>query len=233
LSLCVAFLAFLLPFASHEFNCGARESSESFQSTSPLNASTRAGAELTASKEIFDAYGNLPLHFEANPGEAGGQVKYLSRGLGYTLFLTPTEAVLGLTKPAGDRAQTDEQSTGGSPVKTSTVLSMQLRGPNLTPEILRPDLNDAELAGWRDWVDVFANGRQNAGIAPRDIHHLIFGFIYSEEYRKCFGQPELSHRALQRGAGGGLSGPPPGKKSGAPGGVLDPAGVSVFNLISF
>jgi hypothetical protein len=52
-----------------------------------------------------------------------------------------------------------------------------------------PNLNDPTLTGWTDWVDVFTNGRQSAGIAPRDIHHLIFGFIYSEEYRKRFGQP--------------------------------------------
>jgi hypothetical protein len=52
-----------------------------------------------------------------------------------------------------------------------------------------PDLNDPGLISWNDWVDDFTNGRPSAGIAPRDIHHLIFGFIYSEEYRKRFGQP--------------------------------------------
>jgi hypothetical protein len=52
-----------------------------------------------------------------------------------------------------------------------------------------PSLNDPELLGWKDWVDVFTNGRPSAGIQPRDIHHLIFGFIYSGEYRKRFGAP--------------------------------------------
>ncbi|HKS28088.1 MAG TPA: cadherin-like domain-containing protein [Pyrinomonadaceae bacterium] len=52
-----------------------------------------------------------------------------------------------------------------------------------------PNLNDPNLIGWNDWVDVFKNGRPAQGIAPRDIHHLLFGFIYSEEYRKRFGQP--------------------------------------------
>ena len=41
----------------------------------------------------------LPLHFEANQGQTDSQVKFLSRGRGYTLFLTPTEAVLALRKP--------------------------------------------------------------------------------------------------------------------------------------
>lgn len=55
-----------------------------------------------------------------------------------------------------------------------------------------PDLNDPNLNGWREWVYVFTNGGAERGrpdILPRDIHHLIFGFIYSEEYRKRFGQP--------------------------------------------
>jgi glucose/arabinose dehydrogenase len=52
-----------------------------------------------------------------------------------------------------------------------------------------PSLNDPNLIGWNDWVDVFTNGRPALGIPPRDINHLIFGFIYSEEYRKRFGAP--------------------------------------------
>jgi lysophospholipase L1-like esterase len=55
-----------------------------------------------------------------------------------------------------------------------------------------PDLNDPNLTGWTEWVFVFTNGgaqRGRADIPPRDYHHLTFGFIYSEEYRKRFGQP--------------------------------------------
>src|SRR5207247_5472713 len=42
------------------------------------------------------AYGNLPLSFEANQGQSDAQVQFLARGRGYSLFLTPTEAVLTL-----------------------------------------------------------------------------------------------------------------------------------------
>ncbi|MBD0369759.1 MAG: DUF11 domain-containing protein [Pyrinomonadaceae bacterium] len=52
-----------------------------------------------------------------------------------------------------------------------------------------PNLNDPNLIGWNDWVDVFTNGKPGQGIGPRDIHHLMFGFIYSVEYRKRFGAP--------------------------------------------
>jgi hypothetical protein len=47
---------------------------------------------LAAPRTVKD-YGNLPVAFEANQGQTDAQVRYLSRGLGYTLFLTSTEAV--------------------------------------------------------------------------------------------------------------------------------------------
>src|SRR5438874_456910 len=42
------------------------------------------------------AYGKLPLSFEANQGQTDEAVQFLSRGSGYTLFLTAGEAVLAL-----------------------------------------------------------------------------------------------------------------------------------------
>src|SRR5882762_4678818 len=45
-----------------------------------------------------EAYGKLPLYFEANGGQTNERVKFLSRGTNHTLFLTSTEAVLVLTK---------------------------------------------------------------------------------------------------------------------------------------
>jgi len=45
-------------------------------------------------QHLVEAYGRLPLTFEANRGQTDGSVKFLSRGNGYTLFLTATEAVL-------------------------------------------------------------------------------------------------------------------------------------------
>ena len=43
-----------------------------------------------------ESYGKLPLSFEANQGQTDPRVKFLSRGSGYTLFLTGDEAVLAL-----------------------------------------------------------------------------------------------------------------------------------------
>ncbi|HEU4766229.1 MAG TPA: Calx-beta domain-containing protein, partial [Pyrinomonadaceae bacterium] len=46
-------------------------------------------------------------------------------------------------------------------------------------------LRDPEDAGYNDWVDVLTNGRDN--IQPGDFRHLIFGFVWSVEYRQRFG----------------------------------------------
>jgi hypothetical protein len=45
-------------------------------------------------------YSRLPLSFEPNRGQTGAAVKFLARGLGYTLFLTSDEAVLALQASA-------------------------------------------------------------------------------------------------------------------------------------
>ena len=49
-------------------------------------------------------YAQLPLSFEANQGQTDKQVKFLSRGRGYGLFLTGDEAVLEL-QDSGSRIQ--------------------------------------------------------------------------------------------------------------------------------
>ena len=49
--------------------------------------------------QVVENYGKLPLSFEANHGQTDNRVDFLSRGRGYTLFLTPTEAVLSLSSP--------------------------------------------------------------------------------------------------------------------------------------
>src|SRR5260370_22622937 len=49
-------------------------------------------------QKVAEEYGKLPLSFEANHGQTDPQVKFLSRGPGYQLFLLPNEAVLTLEK---------------------------------------------------------------------------------------------------------------------------------------
>lgn len=53
-----------------------------------------ANPEIAARFE--SSYGQLPLSFEPNQGQADARVNFLSRGPGYILFLTPREALLNL-----------------------------------------------------------------------------------------------------------------------------------------
>lgn len=51
-----------------------------------------------AKHQISTVMIGMPLQFEANEGQVDDQVKFIARGKGYTLFLTPTESVMVLSQ---------------------------------------------------------------------------------------------------------------------------------------
>jgi hypothetical protein len=53
--------------------------------------------------QISEIYGHLPLSFEANGGQTDGQVDFVARSSGYTLFLASAEAVLRLGSVGAQR----------------------------------------------------------------------------------------------------------------------------------
>src|SRR5712691_7892148 len=91
--------------------------------------------------QVLESYGKLPLSFEANHGQTDRQVKFLSRGRGYTLFLTSSETVLSLSKPATPATQpridTAAMGQEGAENKTitTTVLRMRLVGANPAADV--------------------------------------------------------------------------------------------------
>ena len=85
--------------------------------TSSSKQTNKATAELIAS----DNFGKLPLSFELNEGQSAEAVQFLSRGKGYTLFLTPSEAVFSLLS-------TEAKAT-------SSVLRMNLVGADANAEL--------------------------------------------------------------------------------------------------
>jgi hypothetical protein len=56
-------------------------------------------SDRNASARLREKYGKLPLSFEPNQGQTDGHVKFLSRGKGYTMFLTSEGAVMELRAP--------------------------------------------------------------------------------------------------------------------------------------
>src|SRR5205823_1636095 len=93
-----------------------------------------------AQARVMEAYGKLPLSFEANRGQMDSDVKFFSRGSGYSIFLTPTEAVLSLSsgsRPETKGTEVQEKNTarsrraaGTDPGRRTRVLRMRLVGAN-------------------------------------------------------------------------------------------------------
>ena len=73
----------------------ATQSSKQDNQSAPATKSSRA--------QLVNAYARLPLSFEANRGQAPGEVQFLARGQGFTLFLAGDEAVLSLKAGARDQ----------------------------------------------------------------------------------------------------------------------------------
>src|SRR3984885_6480486 len=56
--------------------------------------------DTAARLHALDAYGKIPLTFEENSGQTDARVKFLTRGAGYTVFLTDRGATLRLEGPS-------------------------------------------------------------------------------------------------------------------------------------
>jgi hypothetical protein len=112
----------------------------------PVSAAQLAGAQ---QEKTLENYGRIPLSFEANAGQADARVKFLSRGPGYTVFLTNDETVLTLStakKKPGSGGGNDalpvaafRDTLGSRPTapRKTAVVRMRLVGAN----------KDAQIAG--------------------------------------------------------------------------------------
>jgi hypothetical protein len=66
------------------------------QHSSRLSGSAKVSSDKAARQAAAAGYANLPLRFEENQGQTAREVRFVSHGGGYELFLTPNEAVLAL-----------------------------------------------------------------------------------------------------------------------------------------
>jgi hypothetical protein len=127
-----------------------------------------------AGTRLEAAYGKLPLRFEANRGQTDPRVKFLSRGSGYTFFLTPAEAVLVLRSSApAEKGDEPESKAASRKIRARekparrTVLRMRMVGANPAPKVEGLDAlpgtsnyfigNDPKK--WRTGVSSFAKVR--------------------------------------------------------------------------
>ena len=77
-------------------------------------------------RRIAGLYSKIPLTFERNDGQTDSQVKYLSRGAGYTLFLTERSAVLAI-KPASVESKLNQAKSDTTARKTTDAKASILR----------------------------------------------------------------------------------------------------------
>jgi hypothetical protein len=100
---------------------------------------------LATQGQILKSYGDLPLSFEFNEGQTNKQVKFLTRGQGYSLFLTGSETVIALTKAAPQVSKTNtlparEPATASKQETVeSQVIRMKLAGANSALRVVGAD----------------------------------------------------------------------------------------------
>ncbi len=93
------------------------------------------------------AFVSTPLAFEQNLGQSQSPVEFLSRGNGYTLFLTPQSAVLRMTRetanPTGRVEQSNEPPLNHSQINDLQMNDSQMKHPEFqhqTGVVLRKTL---------------------------------------------------------------------------------------------
>src|SRR2546422_3330250 len=86
------------------------------------------------STRIVEGYGKLPLAFETNQGQSDPQVKFLSRGTGYSLFLTADTAVLSLQPSVP--SPLSHRGRGSHSQSARAVLQMKLVNTNPKTQLI-------------------------------------------------------------------------------------------------
>ena len=141
-----------------------------------------------------EAYGKLPLSFEENVGQTAQEVRFVSHGAGYELFLTPQEAVLALRTPVSHdlsprhRFATARALRNASRARTMTAVRMRFEGANPAAQISGTDellkkTNYFIGSDPRKWhADVPSYGRvKYAGIYP-GVDVVFYGNQRQLEY---------------------------------------------------
>jgi len=103
-----------------------------------LLASFALPAAAVTDARVSESYGKLPLQFEANRGQTYKDVRFLSRGPGYNLYMTASEAVLVLSKPNADarrHVRSTQSGPGAKAQEKSVALRMSLVGAAPKPVV--------------------------------------------------------------------------------------------------
>jgi hypothetical protein len=146
----------------------------------PVTANASASQPRTKSDpEWRNAYGKLPLSFEENVGQTAQEVRFVSHGTGYGLFLTSQEAVISLQQSMAMNLSPLHRTAYFRALRKSrqagrmTVLRMRLEGANPAAQIAGIDRLPGKVnyfigndpKNWRTDVPSYARVKY-AGIYP-------------------------------------------------------------------
>lgn len=130
----------------------------SLDAAAAVSSNPLSKPDIAKQAAVSDTLAKLPLSFELNRGQTNAQVKFLSRDNGYSLFLTPKEAVLELRTPEGGQEKAkrgESQSSTAKEVNSkalnttqTAVLRMRLVGANSAPEVV----GEEELPGKSNYL---------------------------------------------------------------------------------
>jgi hypothetical protein len=120
-------------------------------------ASADAPEFVSRSTPARSVLGSLPVIFEANQGQAASDVKFLARGSGYGLFLTPNEAILNIHSHGSDRPALRMKLANANP---NSAVSGTDRLPGKSNYLIGND-----PAKWHQNVPQFARVRYS-GVYP-------------------------------------------------------------------
>ncbi len=96
---------------------------------------TTKASPVPARARLAEAYGQVPLAFEANLGQTESPVAFLARGAGYALFLTPVEAVLSLSQNPPNETPSGSKEGQASEDRPPAVLRLTFPGANSSPRV--------------------------------------------------------------------------------------------------
>ena len=140
---------------------------------SPAQQSFPSGAAPSSDSSVVaplqKQYGNLPLTFESNRGQTSSEVRFLSRGQGYTAFLTTGGMTLSLrpNRSVPVQQRSDAPLTDTSQAVPNTTLKFKLLGAARNPVVIGEDPQLARVnyfigrdpAKWHTNVPTYARVR--------------------------------------------------------------------------
>jgi len=149
---------------------------------------TTSRVDPKAEAKILSSYRRLPLTFEANHGQASGQVKFISRTGAYTLFLTSDEALLSLNGKKTKVTRTQPTSQSGLEQDSGGILRIKFRNTN--PDTKVAGLNELSATNnyfigsdptkWRTNIATYAKVRYQGIYSGIDL--VYYGVQRQLEY---------------------------------------------------